>query len=263
MRWRAWGDAAAVVGVLMSVLLLARAARPFVLIGSFSARGVDLSAPPALVWARLGLASAIVLAGMLGWWLVAALVGWAAVVVEAVNLDGAVPGPVAATMLIIVTLLALLLTVPGGFRRGRGLLGPRRLAVLGGGGLLIALSPEARLWFGEMPAAGSGVLFAIDSRLDAAITVTQYVLVAALLIVLVAGLPRSVRLRAFAVLASISMLLAGLLVAGDAPFGLLGLLSTMPHYAAFGSGLVGAIAIALLAEPLIDRVLDPLEQRPG
>lgn len=267
LRWRGWVDAAAVVGVVMSVLMLARGARPFVDEIALEVYGVDL--PPqhhALLWSRLTIPAAIVVSGLLGQWIIAAVLSWAAVVVEAASVNPSVPGPVAATVLIITVASATLLSVRGGFHRGQTLLGTRRLLALAGAGLLIALAPVARILLSDLPFRGTGgdgsVIYAIDSRLDSAITMGQYLVVAAVVTGLLMRLDRPLRLRALGVLGFIVALVGPLLLAGDRPYGLNAVPPLTPA-AALSMGLFGAGAVAVVLFLLVERLLDRAKRHSG
>lgn len=257
MRWKAWGDAATAVGVIMAIVLLARGLRPFASVATLAAFGSEVPWPRhELLYARAAIPLGIVITGLLGWWIVAAALAWAAVVVEVWALNPGLPGPVAATVLIITVVLALLLSVRGGFRRGRDQLGRWVLAVAGGAAV-VALGPAALVILGERGGPGSAFLLVVDSRLSLAVTVIEWAALVVGVVLAVVSLARAARLRAIALLLSGGVFGAGLLfAAGDRPFGFEALGGLFDRQLALVTALILAAGVAAASVYLVDRVMD-------
>jgi hypothetical protein len=140
-----WADAAAVLGLLVPALLLARLARDVLVAYLWHVRA-DAPWPPT-GWVGVALASwaAAGVAGLLGWRAVAAAVAWAAVLAEVVRLGLRYPDAPVTVLhslwpLLLGVTAAAGLTVRGTARRGLAVFGRRRYAVFATAVTLGALS---------------------------------------------------------------------------------------------------------------------------
>jgi hypothetical protein len=201
-----------------------------------------------LVWLRLALPAALVVTGLVGWWLAAAAVAWSAVVVEVV-LD---PGPVTVTL---TTVVALALSVPGGFRRGRTALGRRGLWLAVGAAVIVGLGAPAVMVAAGDVFTGGFVGFAIDSRIHLGIKVGQYAVVALGLVLGGGSMAPRLRWRALSVTAVVAAFVATLVLAGDVPFGVRVLPPLDPVTAVAVGGAV-ALVLAVFLVSLVERRLD-------
>lgn len=245
-RWRLWADAAGAVGVVMVVLVLARGALAFTFPTAVRLAGGEVGFPHhPLVWLRLALPATIVLTGLLGWWLVASAVAWSTVAVEVV-LD---PSPVTITL---ATVVALALSVPGGFRRGQTVLGPRRLWLAAGAAVIIGLgAPALTVAAGEVFTSGF-VAFAIDSRIHAGIKVGQYAVVGLALVLAAGSLVQHLRWRALSVTAVAGAFVVPLVLADHTPYEAW-VLPRLGPSAAVAVGGAAALALAGILVPLVER----------
>jgi len=254
-RWRSWADATTAVGVVIAVLLLARGALAFTIPVALRLAGGGFGLPDhVLVWLRLLLPAAVVVVGLLGWWLPATAVAWSAVVLELVLDPGLVP-------LTLTTVLAVALSVPGGFRRGRMALGALRLWLVAAAAAIVGLgTPAVMVASGEVirvdgfgPGFAPG--FAIDSRINAAIKVGQYVVVGLALVLAAGSLARHLRWRALSVIAVVATFVATSILADRAPFDLWLLPRLDPTVTVAVGGAI-AVAMAAVLVTLVERRLD-------
>jgi hypothetical protein len=249
VRLRLWADAAAAVGVVMAVLLLARGALAFTVPAALRLAGGEAGLPHhLLVWLRLALPAALVVTGLLGWWLAAAAVAWFAVAVEVV-LD---PSPVTISL---TTVVALALSVPGSFRRGYTGLGPHGLWFAVGAAAIVGLgAPALTVAAGDVFTSGF-VGFAIDSRIHSGIKVGQYAVVALALVLAGGSMAPPLRWRTLSVTAVVAAFIAPLVLADHAPFGV-GALLPLDPVTALAVGAAAALVLAAFLPLLVERRLD-------
>ncbi|WFE27105.1 hypothetical protein O7623_28285 [Solwaraspora sp. WMMD791] len=207
----AWPAAAAAVGTLVAVLVLARQARPVVEATAWSWRFAE-QAPTTIVGpvgtARLAGWALLVATLVAGWRTAAALGACAAVVAELAVLmtdvrDHAAPGWHLVLAVIVAVPLCCSRLADGGGREQRPVPGRfwAAAAVLGSGTALAAAGvPLAAQRYGDT--------VAVASRAVAGIGLGTLALVALLSLVAVSAFPVAVRLRAVVLLATLVALLA-------------------------------------------------------
>jgi hypothetical protein len=213
----AWMEAVAVLGLIATVMLAARALRPVAEAATYRVRTGDMFITvPAAVWPRVAIWVAIAVVLLLRWRVVAAIGAWAAVafeIVVAVGRSNRPPGYAEALDLIVWPVLlaataALLLTVTVRGRAGSALLGRRGLWLLGIAAAVAALSAVAVPLLADYhgPPSPNSVdpgfyaIFSISTQLTYNIAIATGVLVLVPLLASVLGVDRPVRRRVLTIL---------------------------------------------------------------
>jgi hypothetical protein len=225
-----WTDATAVVGMLASVLLLAKQVRPVADALGWLLRVDDRMAvtQPAATWLRIAVWTAVTVAVLCGWRLVAAMGAWVAVLGEVIVLairNTGYPTNLmpASWQLPLAAIAATALSIPGG-ARGSTVLGWRRVAVLGVGGAIAAIAPMAIPFFAEVtpPAAQGSDAFSfvasIEQRRVALVALLTYAAVAVLTLAAIAQIAPPIRRRVLTLLTPTVTLLTVIQVRAGYPF---------------------------------------------
>jgi hypothetical protein len=248
-----WPEAAAVLGVVATLMLLAKHVRPLTdALGFWVHVGLLPPVVSAGAWARVVVWAAISVAVLAGWRRPAALGAWAAVGAEVVLLTTGertdVGQPLAALWpLLLAVVAAALLSVPGA-PAGRTLLGWGRTAVVGAAAAVAAAAPLVVPYLGTVASASEDfVLWSIDSRTLVDVAVVTYAVTAALVVAVLASLAPGLRRRAVALLAPIVALLAVLQLGFERAFS--GAISSSPVVSR------GQHAVLLICVPLVVSVL--------
>ena len=221
-----WTDAAAVLGVLAPILLLAKHVRPVASDLGWFFRGVDTTpmAQPTTTWFRIAGWIAVTVAVLCGWRLAAATGAWAAVLGEAIiftlrHSAGSTTLVQASWPLLLTVVVAIAVSVPGGPRRGTSVLGWRRAALFGAAGAVAASAPMAVPFLATVVQSGesSGTIVtsdtpfvigaAIDQRLVALVALLTYAVVSAMIVAAIAGISPPIRRRVVTLLAPTMTLL--------------------------------------------------------
>ncbi len=202
-----WVDAAAVFGVLASVLLLAKQVRPVVAEFAWRVRlGDDVAFTPSVTqWARIAAWLLVTVALLSGRRAFAAFGARVAVLGEVFLLvvrDPAYPLPVLITWLpfVLAAIVAIAVSVPSRPRGGVAVLGRLRTALFCVAGAVAAFAPIAIPFLAE---AGDDVI-TIDQRSVSVVAVLTYGCVAALILGASVGLAAPVRRRLLTLVAVVA-----------------------------------------------------------
>jgi hypothetical protein len=244
-----WPEAASVLGLVATLMLLAKHLRPLTDAFGFWLHVGPL--PPVVsagAWARVIVWGAISVAVLAEWRLPAALGAWSAVGAEVLLLrtgdGGEVGQPLAALWpLLLAVVAAALLSVPRA-PAGRTLLGWTRTAVVGAAAVVAAIAPLIVPYLGTVASASDDfVLWSIESRRLVVVAVVTYAIVAALVVAVLASLEPGLRRRTVALLAPIVALLAVLQLGFERAFS--GAIPTPPVVSR------GEHAVLLICVPLL------------